>query len=88
MNKCEHGVNTDRLICTQCRSEKNDNKPALSDGVINEAIGLLKAVYDVKIYQKKPSVASQGQCLDGFSALANFNGLADKIEKFLDDNDL
>jgi len=64
------------------------SESALSDGVINEAIRLLKAVYDVKIYQDKPSVSNQGQCLDGYSALANFNGLADKIEKFLKENNL
>ena len=55
---------------------------------ISKAVELLKSVYQVREYQDKPSIANQGQCLDGYSALANFNGIADKIKIFLEDNDL
>lgn len=33
--------------------------------------------------QSKPSITNQGQALDGYSALANYNGVAEKINKFL-----
>lgn len=56
---------------------------SMSELLNKEALELLKEVVDIRAYQHKPSIANQGQCLDGYSALANYNGLADKIEIFL-----
>lgn len=44
---------------------------------------LLKKVVDIRNYQEKPSIANQGQNLDGYSALASYNELADKIKDYL-----
>lgn len=50
-----------------------------------KAIELLKAVCLIKKYQDVSSMANQGQCLDGYSALANYNGIVTAIEKFLEE---
>lgn len=52
---------------------------------VRQAISFLKSVALVLDYQSKPSLANQGQCLDGFAALANYNALAVKIKRFLDE---
>ena len=52
--------------------------------IINMATKLLKSVYQIKEYQNKLGIANQGQCLDGYSALANYNDIADEIKQFLD----
>ena len=49
-----------------------------------KAIKLLRAVYRVREYQTKPSFANQGQCLEGYSSLHNYDLMADKIKTFLD----
>ena len=54
----------------------------------DKAIELLKKVAWVKLAQKTPTFANQGQCLDGFSALANFNAVAREILYFLEENDI
>ena len=46
---------------------------------------LLQQIVDILHYQEKPSVANQGQALDGFSALANYNGVAKEVEQYLRD---
>ena len=43
----------------------------------------LKAIVQVLAGQYHPAVSNQGQCLDGYSALANYNDIAEKISKFL-----
>ena len=43
---------------------------------------LLERIAKVREYQNKPSIANQGQCLDGYSALANYNQIADEIIEF------
>ena len=65
-------------------SKSNQDNGQVNTLVMKHAIDLLKKVCQVKEYQNKPSIANQGQCLDGYSALANYNGLADKIKVFLD----
>ena len=47
-------------------------------------IELLQEVSDTLYYMNNPSVSNQGQCLDGYSALANFTSIAHKIQEFLD----
>ncbi len=49
-----------------------------------ETIGFLRDICKIKEYQNKPSVTNQGQCLDGYSALVNYNDIADKIKKYLE----
>lgn len=53
-----------------------------------QALRLLKDVSNIRDYQDRPSIANQGQCLDGYSALANYNDIAEKIAKFLSENEL
>ena len=48
---------------------------------------LLRQVCDILECQNKPSIANQGQVLDGYSALANYNSVAKKIAKFLKEYD-
>ncbi len=43
---------------------------------------LLRSVTFVKHRQDKPSLANQGQCLDGFSALHNYNHIAERIDAY------
>ena len=47
----------------------------------------LRQICEILEYQNKPSIANQGQCLDGISALHNYNQLAAKIKKFLEENE-
>jgi len=54
--------------------------------VISQLIGFLRSIVLVLEYQNKPSFSNQGQCLDGYSALANYNGIAKKIKQFLKAN--
>lgn len=56
--------------------------------VVSHSIDLLKSVVLVLEYQSQPSIANQGQSLDGFSALANYNSLAEKIKGFLNKHHL
>ena len=51
-----------------------------------KVLKLLKEVAWVKMAQEKPTFSNQGQCMDGFSALANFNAVARKILYFLEEN--
>ncbi len=63
---------------------KQKNIPPQVDAVVIEQMrDLLESVVRVLIYQNKPSIANQGQALDGYMALANYNGIAEKIQKFL-----
>ena len=55
-------------------------------GELAEANRLLKEVWLIKEYQSKPAISNQGQCLDGFSALANYDSMAEKIKKYLEEN--
>jgi hypothetical protein len=51
--------------------------------VNHQAIELLNAICRIREYQDKPSLANQGQCLDGYSALASYNDIADKARQLL-----
>lgn len=48
-----------------------------------ECIILLEELVRVLEYQSKPSIANQGQCLDGYSALANYNEIARRAKQYL-----
>jgi hypothetical protein len=48
-----------------------------------DELTFLKQIVEVLEYQSKPSVVNQGQCLDGYSALANYNAIAADIKDFL-----
>jgi len=43
-----------------------------------EYIKLSKALIAIRVAQGQATVANQGQAMDGFSALANYNGLAEE----------
>ncbi len=48
-----------------------------------KALDFLHEIVNVLEYQEKPSICNQGQCLDGFSALANYNELAREIRDYI-----
>ena len=56
--------------------------------IYEDAIHLLQQLIKIREYQDKPSIANQGQCLDGISALAHYNYLAADVEKFFYDNEI
>ena len=58
------------------------NREAL-EKQLDEAIILLSQFSDILRYQTQPSVANQGQTLDGYSALESYNRMAEKAQKFL-----
>lgn len=62
---------------------RKDSHTRLEMDVTTRSIEFLRLVVDVLEGQDKPSIANQGQCLDGFSALSNFNSVAEKIRIFL-----
>jgi hypothetical protein len=68
--------------CEDCKAAPVSNS-RLIDGLNAEAKKLLEDVARILEYQSKESVANQGQCLDGYSALANYNSVAEKIKTFL-----
>lgn len=56
------------------------------DSVVKEMLKLLEAVCEIRDSEDKESFSNQGQAMDGFSMLANYNDIADQIKKFLDNN--
>ena len=52
------------------------------EAAINKAFRLLQEVVDIKEAQG-PRFSNQGQPLDGYAALYNYNAVADKIKHFM-----
>lgn len=52
---------------------------------ITEAFRFLQQIADLRTADKerRPLLSNQGQALDGFSLLAGYNSIADKVTEFL-----
>jgi len=59
-----------------------DDPPSYNEVYIAYASAFLNDM--VKIKNASESVSNQGQALDGYSQLANYNGLTEEVEKFLE----
>ena len=59
-----------------------DDPPSYNEVYIAHASGILEEL--IKIRDGSESVANQGQALDGYAQLANYNNLADDAKAFLE----
>ena len=63
-----------------------DNYQDLTDYHDNKKRNFLKTLVDIHDAKDKPSVSNQGQCMDGYSQFYNYNMLAKKVKKYLEEN--
>jgi len=59
-----------------------DDPPSYNEVYIAYASAFLNDM--IRIKNGNESIATQGQALDGYSQLANYNGLAEQVEQFLE----
>jgi len=62
-----------------------DDPPSYNEMYIKYASGFLTELINIR--NGAESIANQGQALDGYAQLANYNDLANRVEEFLETMD-